>query len=191
MKKSLLLLIACLQMQFLPGSENSKPAAADARFSLTALAGLRAFQNDEFEPVYHGSQPAFGLEIGRRLGRKIEVFFFADHLVADGELTHTKEATTLSLTALEGGARLALPLGRFVPYLGAGLGYYLVNEENVIGTLDEKQAGFFTLAGLRFRVVKSLFAEVRLKYVFLRLQPFSRSVDLGGFFAGGGIGVAF
>lgn len=191
MKKVIFLLVVFLQLQNLAAVERGKTAASGPRFSLTALAGLRAFANNDFKQIYKGSQAAFGLELGYRLGRKIEVFVSGDHLAATGELTHTREATSFRVIALEGGARFALPLGRFVPYAGAGAGYYLVKEENVIATLDEKKAGFFALGGLRFRFAKALFAAVQVKIVALKLKPFNESVDLGGWFAGAGIGVTF
>jgi opacity protein-like surface antigen len=191
MKKIFLLSLVCLQLQILPAFERGKQTAAGPRFSLTALAGRRAFSNGDFKKIYGGSQPSFGLDLGYRLAKKTELFLSADHLAASGELSYSKETTSFRLTAMEGGARFVLPMGRFVPYAGAGAGYYWVKEENVIATLDEKKAGFFALGGLRFRFSKALFAALQVKYVSLKLKPFSKSVDLGGLFAAGGIGATF
>ncbi len=191
MKKMLLTLFVFLQLPVLMAVGGGERTGAATRFSLTVLAGMRSFASGDVRRIYAGTQPAFGLDLGCRLGRRIEAFFSGERLVADGRLTLTGEPSTLRLTAWEGGARLLLPQGRFVPFAGAGLGYYRVEEENVIAILDENKMGFFALAGLRFRLSRMLFAAMQAKYVFLRLKPFAKEADLGGLFAGVGIGVAF
>ncbi|TFG75690.1 MAG: hypothetical protein E4H23_10455 [Chrysiogenales bacterium] len=191
MKKLILFLLVFLQLPVLPAIESDVQTAAAPSFSLTALAGLRDFSNGEFRKIYNGSQPAFSLDLGYRLGNKFDIFFSGQHLSANGELTFSKETTSFRLISLEAGARLVLSMGRFVPFAGAGAGYYLIREENVIATIDEKKAGFFALGGLRFRFSEQLFAAVQVKFVSLKLDPFNKTVDLGGWFVGGGIGVMF
>ncbi|MFH2108165.1 MAG: outer membrane beta-barrel protein [Chrysiogenia bacterium] len=191
MKKTILFLLVLLQLLVLSAVENNKQAAAAPSFSLTALAGLRNFSSGEFRKIYHGSQPAFALDLGYRLGSKFDIFLSGQHLSANGELTFSKEATSFRLISLEAGGRLVLSMGRFVPFAGAGAGYYLIREENVIAAIDEKKAGFFALGGLRFRFSKQLFAAAQVKFVSLKLDPFDKTVDLGGWFFGGGLGVMF
>ncbi|MBU4268164.1 MAG: porin family protein [Acidobacteria bacterium] len=191
MKKIFLFLLVFLQLLVLPAIASGKQTAAAPSFSLTALAGRRDFSSADFRKIYDGSQLAFGLDLGYRLGKKFAIFISGQHLSATGELSYSKETTSFRLISLEGGARLALPMGRFVPYAGAGAGYYLIREENVIATMDEKKAGFFALGGLRFHFSKAFFAAAQVKFVSLELKPLSKSVDLGGWFAGGGIGVMF
>jgi hypothetical protein len=191
MKKLILLLVGLLPLFTLPAIESSSSTAAGHRFSLAAIGGLRVFANQDFKKIYGANHPEFGLDLDCRLDSKLSVFLSVAHLSASGELTYSRETTTFRLTSLEGGARLAFPMGRFVSYVGAGAGYYMAREENVIARLDEKQGGFFVLGGLRFHFSKALFAVVQAKYVFLELKPFAENVDLGGWFAGGGLGVAF
>lgn len=191
MIKTLLTMLVFLQLPALPDAVGGGRAGAAPRFSLTVLAGLRGFASGDVRRIYAGAQPTFGLDLGCRLGRRIEAFFSGERLAADGRLTLTGEPSALRLTAWEGGARLLLPRGRLFPFAGAGVGYYRVEEENVIAVLDEYKMGFFALAGLRFRLSRMLFAAVRAKYVFLRLKPFAKEADLGGWFAGAGIGAAF
>ena len=191
MKKVLFLLLACLQLQVVLAGENGPPTTARPRFSLAVWAGMRTIASADFENIYGSGKPAFGLDMGCRLGKRIEVFFAGDRLAANGELTFSKEPTQLQLTALEGGARFRVPLGRFVAAVGAGAGYYLVKEENVIGVLDEKKMGFFAMADLRLPLARRFFAALRMKFVSLKLKPFLKSIDLGGLFFGGGLGVTF
>lgn len=191
MKKMILLLVGLLPLLALPAMASSSSSAAGRRFSLAAIGGLHAFANQDFKRIYGANHPEFGLDLDCRLDSKVTVFLSVAHLSASGELTYSGEATTFRLTSLEGGARLTFPMGRFVSYAGAGAGYYLVKEENVIARLDEKQGGFFVLGGLRYHFSKALFAAVQVKYVFLELKPFAEKVDLGGWFAGAGLGVAF
>ena len=191
MKKIFLFLIVFLQLLVLPAVESGKQTVAAPGFSLTVLAGLRDFSSAEFRKIYHGSQTAFALDLGYRLGSKFDIFLSGQHLSASGELTFSKETTSFRLISLEAGSRLMLSLGRFVPFAGAGAGYYLIREENVIATMDEKKAGFFVLGGLRFCFSKRLYAAAQVKFVSLKLDPFDKTVDLGGWFVGGGIGVMF
>jgi opacity protein-like surface antigen len=191
MKKLILLLVGLMPMIALPVTAGSASNAAGRRFSLAALGGLHAFANQDFKKIYGANQPEIKLDLGWQVGSKFNIFLSVAHLSASGELTYSKEATTFRLTSLEGGASLDLPMGRFVAYAGAGAGVYLVKEENVIASLDEKKGGFFFLGGLRFHFSKALFAAAQLKYVFLELKPFAKSIDLAGWFAGGGLGVTF
>jgi opacity protein-like surface antigen len=191
MKKTLLTLLVLVQLPVLMANDGGERTAAISRFSLTVLAGPRVFASGDVRRIYPGGQMAFALDLGCRLGRSIEAFFSRERLQADGQLTLTREPSALRLTAWEGGARFLLPLKRFVSFVGAGAGYYRVEEENVIAVLDEKKTGFFALAGLRLRASRPLFAALQVKYVFLRLKPFAKAVDLGGLFAGIGIGVTF
>ena len=95
-------------------------------------------------------------------------------------MTYTKEETKLKIIPVELGARYLIKVGNgcsLFPYIGAGAGYYMYKEENVIGTVDEKKIGFFAEGGLRFYLMSSFFIDAKVKNVFLKVDD----LQLGGF----------
>lgn len=159
--------------------------------SLTLGAGMRSVSESLFEDVYGKNNVAFAVDLGFDLGTSIQVFFHTDYLSKEGQLTFTLENTKFTLIPLELGARFLFGKNKFKPYLGAGLGYYMYKEENVIGTVDEKKFGFFGEGGLRFLVGRSFFIDLKLKNVFLKVDGAQGSINLGGFAYMGGIGIVF
>jgi hypothetical protein len=185
MKKAAILLIIMLgillgQIQATTG----KPA-----FSVAIGAGARYFSGDE-EGVHNTFNLAFSLDIAYRFGKSIEVFVHTDYVSATGELSLTKEETTLTIIPAEAGGRFLFKGKNFVPYFGAGLGLYLIKEENPIGTVEENGFGFFAEAGARI-YINIFFFDIKAKYLFLSITPVDESKNLGGFYILGGFGFSF
>jgi hypothetical protein len=149
------------------------------KFSVTLGAGVRNFSGDT-DDVYNLVNLTFCLDVGFRFSKSLEVFLHADYLSAKGNLTITDEETTITLIPIEAGARYLMGKSSFRPYLGAGAGFYLINEENPIGTIDESGIGFFIEAGLKYLLGKGIFVDAKLKYVILSIKPEDTSVNLGG-----------
>jgi len=123
MKKTFFLLVAAADA--IPASvENSKPAPS-IPFFLTVLAGWR-FSKRRFRAGISWQPAAFGLEIGRAWERGSRSFFLRI-IWLPRRVDHTKEATTLRLTAWKAGQAGSAP-GRFVPYLGPA-GVYLSRKK--------------------------------------------------------------
>lgn len=177
-------------------SDLPETAAPDMgpRFSVAFLAGQRGVKAEYFEPVYGSAKMFYRGEIGYRAARQVEIVLGAEYFKAEGELTFTKEPSTLTITPLELGARALLGKSKLVPYLGAGLGLYMIKEENVIGTVDEKKTGFYGEGGVKFRVIPAVFVDARVKYVMVKLETGGDepiSADLGGLAFAAGIGFSF
>ena len=145
MKKVTFLLILLLGI----GLVQAKPTSANHnKFSIALGAGVRNFSGDT-DDVYNLVNLTFCLDIGFRFARSFEVFLHTDFLTAKGNLTITDEETTITIIPIEAGGRFLMGKSNLCPYLGAGLGFYLINEENPIGTIDESSLGFFAEAGLK------------------------------------------
>ena len=176
MKKVTFLLILLLGI----GLVQAKPTSANHNnFSIALGAGVRNFSGDT-DDVYNLVNLTFCLDIGFRFARSFEVFLHTDFLTAKGNLTITDEETTITIIPIEAGGRFLMGKSNLCPYLGAGLGFYLINEENPIGTIDESSLGFFAEAGLKYFFGKSFFIDAKLKYVMLSIRPEDSTINLGG-----------
>lgn len=166
-------------------------------FSITLGAGVRNFSADGFKEVYDGTPMVYSVDIAMRIMKSLEVFLHTDYLSIDGKTTFTQENITLKITPIELGARFLIGSKKpckqkLFPYLGAGVGYYMIKEEFEAGSplesVDEKRVGFFAEGGLRFYLMKSVFIDAKLKYIGLKSE---NSTQMGGLAYMGGIGFSF
>ena len=166
-------------------------------FSITVGAGVRNFSESLFKEVYEDTPLIYSIDVAVKVMRPLEVFLHSDYLSIDGKTTYTKEDTTLKITPLELGTRFLIGpkqscKQKIFPYLGAGVGYYMIKEEFAAGSpmepVDEKRVGFFAEGGLRFYVVSSIFIDAKLKYVSVKSES---GTQLGGVAYMGGIGLSF
>jgi hypothetical protein len=194
MKKIAVILILLGGVFFLNAAE--EPCGPGA-FSITLGAGVRNFSTDEFKEVYEGTPMIYSVDVAMRLMKSLEVFLHTDYLSIDGETTFTKEPTTLKITPLELGARFLIGFKnpcrqKLFPYLGAGVGYYMIKEEFEAGSplepVDEKRVGLFAEGGLRFYVIKTVFIDAKFKYIGLRSE---NNTQMGGLVYLGGVGLSF
>ena len=184
MKKVIFILIFFIGTCFMNAGDNT--------FSLTVGAGMRyVAEKDLFEEVYGDSHLAYSVDLGYKFGKSLQLFFHSDYLSVKGELTYTKEETTLTIIPLELGLRYQLGQKKLFPYIGAGAGYYMYKEDNPIDTVDEKQFGFFGEGGLKFYFVKSFFLDLKVKYVSLKVDGEEGDINIGGMALIGGVGISF
>ncbi|MCP5105813.1 MAG: porin family protein [bacterium] len=166
------------------------------KFSLSVGAGMRGFSEERFKDVYGSSGMAINVDFGVRVTNSLEAFLHTDYFSVDGELTYTKEETTLKIIPVELGIRYLLKVNKdckpkLFPYIGAGAGYYMYKEENFIGTIDEKKFGFFVEGGFRY-YMGSLFFDAKIKNIFLNVEnDLGESIQLGGLAFMGAVGISF
>ena len=193
MKKLIVLMSVILLLGFhFSYGEEGEPCDYKT-FSLTIGAGARNFSEELFNDVYDGAGIIYSFDAAMKVWRTLVVFFHTDYLSKTGELTYTLEETTFKLIPLELGARYLLPTkktcdAKLFVYIGAGAGYYLIKEENTIGTVDEKKVGFFGEGGVRFYLMSSFFVDAKLKFISLKSE---NDTNLGGLAYTGGIGISF
>ena len=195
MKKTMVILILSMVGAFFI---NAAEEPCDPKtFSITLGAGVRNFSENQFKEVYDGTPLIYSIDFAMRVVQPLEVFLHSDFLSIDGKTTFTNEDTTLKITPLELGLRYILDQKKsckqkVFPYLGAGVGYYMIKEEFAAGVpiepVDEKRLGFFGEGGVRFYVVKAVFIDAKLKFISLKSEE---SIQLGGLAYMGGIGFSF
>ena len=179
----LLLIIMIFTVQVIGGIHQSK-------FSITVGGGLKNINEEIFATVYGSNNIAYSIDFAFKLKRSIELFIHSDYLKAEGELLFDPKETTLTIIPAEVGLRLVLGKKMFRPYIGLGAGYYMLKEENFIGTVDDNSIGFFGEGGLRFYFGK-LFLDLKVKYIQLKYDVAGTEIDLGGLSYFGGIGFGF
>jgi hypothetical protein len=182
--------ICLIQANTPTAKKQTSRAKFESTFSVALGAGARNFMGDE-DDVYGFANLVFSLDVGFRFKKSFEVFLHGEYLLAKGELTITREETTLTIIPVEAGGRFLFGEKKFLGYLGAGLGFYLINEENPIGTVNQGNIGFFAEGGIRFSFIESIFADLKLKYVALSVRPEDTTVNLGGICILAGIGYTF
>lgn len=167
-------------------------------FSLSIGAGIRNVKGVEDETgtnlyteVYGKNNMAYSIDLGYQVLESLQVFLHSDYFSVDGKLTFTGEDTKLKIIPIELGLRYFMGKKMIFPYIGAGTGYYMYKEENVIGTVDEKKFGFFGEGGLKYQFTELFFIDLKVKYIFLKVDGAEGQVDLGGLALTGGIGISF
>ena len=161
-----------------------------SKFSITIGAGTRNVSEDIFKTVYGSGNIAYCLDIAFKIGRSLEIFAHSDYLKAEGELAFDPKKTTLTIMPVEAGLRILLGKNKFKPYFGLGAGYYMLKEENFIGTVDDNSIGFFGEGGFRYYFGK-FFLDLKLKYTQLKYEVSGTNINLGGLSYFGGIGIRF
>jgi len=187
MKKTTTALIA-FSLIFLFGSYSYGKSGS---INITLGGGMKNMTDPIFETVYGTNNIAYSIDFAYKSAGIIEIFIHSDYLSSTGELEYAPKDTTLTIIPVELGLRALFGKSKLTPYLGLGAGYYMLKEENFIGTIDDKKFGFFGEGGLRFNFGKHIFIDLKLKYNQLKYTISSTSRDLGGLSYYGGIGFSF
>ena len=179
-----------VQAQQAAVTENA-PAPKENNLSMfVGRFGYFLASDSAFKPIY-GNGMVFGGEL--RLGdRKITGWLEGNYRARTGKSSFTKEETKMNVLAIEGGALYTIKSGNIVPYVGAGLGYYMYKETNQpIGEAKKSNIGFCVVGGASMRVFKSLALDARIKYSTCSMQPADYKVNIGGLTFGFGLGLGF
>jgi hypothetical protein len=167
------------------------------KVSLTLGAGIKSLTDDLFKEVYDTNNITYSLDVGVIIIDTLELFLHSDYFKINGQLTYTKEKTTLKIIPLEIGARYLIKMTRscklmIFPYIGAGSGLYLIEENNPIGTFEKNKFGFFAEGGIRFYIGNRFFIDSKIKYIYLNVpSDIGENIQMGGLSYTGGIGIAF
>ena len=143
-----------------------------------------------FRDIY-GNGMSWGGELGFRLTERIGVWAGGDYFSKVGKLIFTEEETKVRIAPLTAGAKYYLAIGKLMPYMGAGLGYFQYKETNSIGTVEKGAIGFVVRAGLVFKLGAPFFMDVQGTWSTCSVQPLEVQANLGGFSAGVGLGLEF
>jgi opacity protein-like surface antigen len=180
-----------------PASGGAKPKVArDLDTSMVVLARFGYFLASD--PVYkdiYGNGTVFGGELrvgAKRLGKHLGIWGEGNYRTRKGAFSFTGAPTTVAVTAIEGGVLYRFMPKTASPYAGAGVGYYLYDENNtLIGRATQNKVGFCAAAGYSAVVARRMIVDVRVKYSLVNMQPADFAIKVGGLTAGLGVGVRF
>ena len=169
------------------------PPAATTENTLSMAVvrfGYFLASDSAFKPIY-GNGPVFGGEL-RLGGRQITGWLEGNYRARTGASSIMKEETKVNVLAIEGGALYKIMSGKIMPYVGAGLGYYMYAETSeAFGEAKKSNIGFCVLGGASMRVLKGLVLDGRIKYSTSSMQPADFKVNVGGLTFGLGLGLGF
>jgi opacity protein-like surface antigen len=161
-------------------------------FSLAVKAGYFLPADDVFKDVYKNG-PVFGAELAISALQNLDIWAGAEIFSKTGTLTFTEEPTKIRIVPLTAGLRFRFSSGSVSPYLAAGGGLYLYNEENVLGTTSGSGFGFVGQGGVLIEVSNVIALDLHGRYGVCKVKPedIEESVDLGGFRAGAALVLRF
>ncbi len=143
-----------------------------------------------FRDIYGAGWMAEG-ELGIRLFRGLELWVGGGYFSRKGQLTFTREETTLKIQPVGGGLRYRMTSGKISGYVSAGLNYYQFKESNIIGDVSKNSLGYVGKAGVFFRIIPGLLLDLNLGYSYCRMTPADFEINIGGIAAGAGVAVEF
>jgi hypothetical protein len=184
-----LLVLAALAFIICPGTTE----AAERQGTVELFLGNYTIQEPLFKTVYEPGGALQGLILSSILFFNFDFYLELKALYKTGQLTYSKEKTTMLLVPVSLGLRYGLPLGFLQPYAGGGLDFYLFYESNPIGSLFNYVRGGHFLVGVYLKFAKNfpILLNFRLKNTWAQTEVNDRKVELGGLEYGGSLVIAF
>jgi len=169
------------------------PPAPPQENTLSMMLGRFGYfwaSDPAFAPIY-GNGSVFGGEL-RLGGRIVTGWLEGSYRTRTGKFSFTGEETKVAVTALEGGVIFRILPGPFMPYAGAGVGYYSYAETNEpIGRAKKYQWGACAVAGATLKIADRIALDYRIKYSTCRMRPADTKIEIGGLTLGLGLGLFF
>ncbi len=139
----------------------------------------------------------YGLDLGRRLGKKLELHLERGYFSGKGKLTLTQEETKVWLNPWGVSLRYVFLQRKLNLYAGGGLTYNTFRETNPIGKAEQSKVGLMLKVGAFSRIkgfkkiLKAFILSVHINYHYCKMEPAGIKFDSGGFDVGLGFGVEF
>lgn len=171
----------------------SAGTAWGAGFSLTFKGGYFMPSNEVFKDVY-GSGPVFGAEMAVPIVGGLHVWAGAEYFSKKGLFPLTEEETSARIVPLFAGLRYHIGTAAVRPYLGAAAGYFMLHEENPLGTASKNGFGFLVRGGLLIKIAGPVSLDLHGNYSSCTIKTEgndSLEAKIGGLQAGGGLVIRF
>jgi hypothetical protein len=167
--------------------------ASERQGTLEFFAGRYSMREPLFKTVYPEGGGIQGLILSSSLIFNLDFYLELKAVYKKGQLTYSKEPTTLVLAPVSLGLRYVLPLGIVQPYAGAGIDFFLFFETNPIGSYFNYVRGYHGLAGVYLRFAKGfpVLLNFKAKFTKATFQVNDRLIELGGPEYGAALVLAF
>jgi len=160
--------------------------------NFTIKVGVSYFNPSEqrFKDVYSTGMMYTG-EIAIEIWKDISLWISAGYFGKKGELFFTKEETKLIIIPFGGGVRYIFFKNKINLYTGIGLSYYQLKETNPLGEVSKGGLGYTGEIGAFVLLGEGLIIDIKMDYSYCKMTPVNRSINVGGFEIGAGIGYRF
>jgi hypothetical protein len=171
------------------------PSMMKAEIARLEISGSYFFPSEKaFRDIY-GPGGEVGLDIGRAIWKNIEFHLEARYFYKSGRLTFTGEKTQIKILPLGAHLRYVFLKKGLHLYAGAGFCYFLFQEKNPIGKVDDGRlglsariGGYKKIKGLK-KFIKHFIIDAYVSYHYCEIKPAEVKIDIGG--AGFGIALGF
>jgi len=161
------------------------------------FSGFYFMQDSAFQSIYGKSSPIIGAEYAFTLPlesvHSLDVWFGFSTLSKKGKTTYFAEDITLSITNFSLALRYIGQFGRFAPFAGGGIDYFVYKESYPetypVSSVGGSDLGFHLQAGTYIDIISGLAAKLHIKYNFSKTESYGSTINLGGIQYG--IGLAF
>ncbi len=149
-----------------------------------------------FRDIYE-SGIKYGLDLGRRLGKRLELHLERGYFTEKGKLTLTQEGTRVWLNSWGLNLRYIFLQKKLNLYAGGGLTYNTFREKNPIGEAGQSKVGLMLKVGAFSRIkgfkkiLKAFIIGVHINWHYCEMKPAEIKFDSGGFDLGLAFGVEF
>lgn len=164
-----------------------------AGFSLTFKGGYFMPSDTVFKDVY-GNGPVYGAELAASVAGGLHIWAGAEYFSKKGLLPVTEEETKTRIVPVFAGLRYHIGAAAVRPYLGAAAGYFMLHEENPLGTASRSGFGFLVRGGLLIKIAGPVSLDLHGNYSNATIKtedPDPLEAKIGGFQAGGGLVIRF
>jgi len=169
-------------------------SAADRAGTSVTLKASYFFPSDSVFREVYSTGLFYGADVAVPVAGPLRLWAGVELFAQTGQLSISEEPTKVRILPLFAGLRLEFDRSKIRPYLGAAAAYFLLHEENPLGTANEGGIGLISQAGVQTRLSGALrldiFAGYRACTVLSRGDD-PVSAKLGGFSAGLGLTVHF
>ncbi|MBN2199452.1 MAG: hypothetical protein JW747_06325 [Candidatus Aminicenantes bacterium] len=167
--------------------------SSERQGTLEFYTGRYSITEPLFKTVYQEGGAIQGLVLSSSLIFNVDFYLELKAVYKKGELTYSKEPTTLVLAPVSLGLRYVLPLGIVQPYAGAGVDFLLFFENNPIGSYFNYVRGYHGQGGVYIRFAKGfpVLLNFKAKFTKATFQINDRAIELGGPEYGASLVLAF
>ena len=143
-----------------------------------------------FKEIY-GEGMSYGAEISVGIWKRIDICVGGNYYTQKGELTFTKDETTIKIIPVGFGVKYRFITGTLNVYAGLGFKYFLFNESNFIGDVSTAKMGYEGKIGVFLKIGSGIVFDVYLDYSYCKISPTSVETNIGGMNTGVGLGYWF
>ena len=166
-------------------------SSLQASYLYIGLSGGLFYPSEEVFREIYSSGAQFGGELVYTFWYNYGLFLRGSYFQRDGQLSFTKDKTTVKILPLIIGFRYHVTGRRVSGFLDLGLGLFHFDEKNPLGQATVNKLGYAISSGLNIFIYQGFYLGGRLDYTYCQVKPFELAAQIGGLNLGLNIGYRF